>query len=111
MKEIKKWVAGFNGDGSIVLEQVTFRQTPKLLLLETDDSSWGRITDVLRHTRHLKPSDGRLHDTREAALDYQVLLQENAIRAAKREIAFAEKLLAKLQTMRGESTTPPAGDL
>ena len=99
MKEIQKWVAGFKHDGSIVLEQVTFRQTPKLLVLETDD--WGRIADVFHYARRLKPSDGRLHDTREAALDYLVLLQENAIRAGKREIAFAEKQLRKLEAMRG----------
>ncbi len=106
MKETKKWVAGFNGDGSIVLEQVTFRQTPRLLHLETDECTWGRIAGVLRPTRGLKPSDGRLYDTREAALDYLVLLQENAIRAAKREIAFAEKMLAKLAKMRAESIAP-----
>ncbi len=106
MKEIKNWVAGFNGDGSIVLEHVTFRQTPRLLHLETDDSSWGRIAGVFHYARRLKPSDGRLHDTREAALDYLVLLQENAIRAARREIAFAEKLLAQLAKMRGECTAP-----
>ncbi len=87
-KIVKKWVAGFNHEGELVVISHGFRQTPKLLIMQPSITRRGdQMQLLLNYRTRFDRQQAALHNTAKEAID--ALLQEQT-----KMIVIADEMIA-----------------
>jgi len=95
IKIVEKWVAGWNWQEDLIVVKGRFRVTKKLLIRQDSHN----MAPFLDHGSQFSKDDNRLHDTRRAALNWLLRMDNALLTSAYR---LVDKANSRIRTITNE---------